>query len=297
MKIVVTTPTGNTGSKVAGILLDRNADVTVIARHPEKVQQLSGRGAHVIAGEHDDPAVLEKAVRGADALYWVTPPFYTSHDPIGDARRFAEAAASVIKKQPDLHVVQLSSAGAFLSSGTGLIVGLHDTEQRLRAAGKNVMSLRANYFMENTLSSLPTISAEGKIYSSVPGSQQLPHIATQDIAEIAADVLLSPPEGHRIIDIAGPEVLSLGQVAELLGQAIGKTVNHVTIPGDRLMHAMAQAGISPEVADLFVEMEDAMPNIANEFRGDEKRLGRITFRQFAHDVFVPAYKHAAKSAA
>ena len=36
MKIVVTTPTENIGSKLANILLDRKADVTVIARAAER---------------------------------------------------------------------------------------------------------------------------------------------------------------------------------------------------------------------------------------------------------------------
>jgi len=73
MKIVVTTPTGQIGSKLAKILLDRKSDVTLIARHPEKLKYLTARGAKVIAGEHSDPAVVEEAVRGADALFWLTP--------------------------------------------------------------------------------------------------------------------------------------------------------------------------------------------------------------------------------
>lgn len=136
MKIVVTTPTGHIGNKLANILLDRKSDVTLIARHPEKVRNLASRGAKVVAGEHSNPAVLEQAVSAADALFWLTPSEITSHDPLGIARRMAEAGASVIRNHPNLHVIQLSSAGAFLPSGTGPIVGLHDTEEKFRAAGK-----------------------------------------------------------------------------------------------------------------------------------------------------------------
>src|SRR5690349_17240306 len=121
MKIVVTTPTGQIGSKLANILLDQKSDVTLIARHPEKVTDLARRGAKIISGEHSDPAIVEQAVRGADALFWLTPSEMTSHDPLGTARRMAEAGASTLRKHPDLHVVQLSSAGAFLPKGTGPI--------------------------------------------------------------------------------------------------------------------------------------------------------------------------------
>ncbi len=296
MKIAVTTPTGHIGSKLANILLDRKSDVTLIARHPEKVKDLASRGAKVIAGEHSDPAVVEQAVRGADALFWLTPAEMTSHDPLGTARRMAEAGASVIRKHPDLHVVQLSSAGAFLPSGTGPIVGHYETEEKFRAAGKNIVSLRPNEFMENVFFSLPTIVAQGAIYTTLQGSVKAPIIATQDIAEVAAEFLLKPIDGHHVVDIVGPQEISLDEWARIAGQAIGKQIRVVTIPGDKLKAAMSQSGMSPEMAALLVEMEEAIPKI-QQFKGDQKRTGKVTFSQFAREVFAPAYKRAVQSAA
>ncbi len=261
MKIAVTTPTGHIGSKLANILLDRKSDVTLIARHPEKVKNLASRGAKVIAGEHSDPAVVEQAVRGADALFWLTPSEMTSHDPLGTARRMAEVGASIIRKHPELHVVQLSSAGAFLPSGTGPIVGLHDTEEKFRAVGKNIVALRPNEFMENVFFSLPTIIGQDSIYTSIPGATKAQFIATQHIAEIAEQIRL------------------------------------VTVPGDKLKEAMIQSGMSPEMAALLVEMEEAVPKIMGQFKGEQKRTGKVTFSQFAREVFAPAFKKASQTAA
>lgn len=297
MKIAVTTPTGQIGNKLANLLLDRKADVTVIARHPEKVRALANRGAKVIEGEHSEPAIVEQAVRGADALFWLTPSEMTSRDPLGLARRMAEAGASVIRKHPNLHVVQLSSAGAFLPSGTGSIVGLHETEEKFRAAGKNIVSLRPNEFMENMFFSLPTIIEQGSIFTSIAGSVKAPAVATQDIAEVAAEYLLNPIDGHHVIDIVGPQEISFDEQARIAGQAIGKNVRVVTIPGDKLKVAMNQAGISPEMAALLVEMEEAYPKIQGHLKGDQKRTGKVTFPQFARDVFAPGYKKATQSAA
>lgn len=297
MRIVVTTPTGHIGSKLTNILLNRGAEVTLIARHPDKVTNFKSRGARIVAGEHDDPKVLEQALEGADALFWLTPPNETSHDPIGDAKRFAEAGAQVIAKRPELHVVQLSSGGAHLASGTGPIVGLHYTEERFRAVGKNVVSLRANLFMENILSSIPTIQADGSIYSMVPGSITAPQVATQDIAQAAADQLLSPRNGHHIVDVVGPRDISFDQVAAILSNTVGKTVKVVTIPPPALKQGLIQAGISPEMADLFVEMENALENgLSHQFHGEQKIIGKVTYEQFAKDVFLPAYRQAGKLA-
>jgi uncharacterized protein YbjT (DUF2867 family) len=297
MKIAVTTPTGHIGNKLANILLDRMCDVTLIARHPEKVKDLTRRGVKVIAGEHSDARVLEQAVRDTDALFWLTPPDITSHDPLGMARRMAEAGASVICRHPDLHVVQLSSAGAFLPSGTGPIVGLSDTEEKFRAAGKNVVSLRPNSFMENLFFSLPTIIGQNSIYTSIPGSVKAPYIATQDIAEVAAEFLLKPIDGHHVVDIVGPQELSLDEWARIAGQAIGRQIRVVTVPGDKLKAAMSQGGMSPEMAVLMVEMEEAYRKIQGQFKGDQKRIGKIEFSQFAREVFAPGYRKGLQASA
>jgi uncharacterized protein YbjT (DUF2867 family) len=297
MKIAVTTPTGHIGNKLANILLDRKSDVTLIARHPEKVKDLASRGAKVIAGEHSDSTVIEQAVSGSDALFWLTPSEPTSHDPLGLARRMAEAGASVIRKHPDLHVVQLSSAGAFLPSGTGPIVGLYETEEKFRAAGRNIVSLRPNEFMENVFFSLPTIIEQDSVFTSIPGSVKAPFVATQDIAEFAAEFLLNPIEGHHVVDIVGPQEISWDEWAGIAGQAIGKQVRVVTIPGSKLKAGLSQSGMSPEMAALLVEMEEAFPKIQGQFKGDQKRIGKVTFQQFARDVFAPGYKRAAQAAA
>jgi uncharacterized protein YbjT (DUF2867 family) len=297
MKIAVTTPTGHIGNKLTNILLDRKSDVTLIARHPQKVKDLVSRGAKVIAGEHSDPAIVEQAVRGADALFWLTPSEPTSHDPLGTARRMAEAGASVLRKHPDLHVVQLSSIGAFLPSGTGPIVGLHETEEKFRAAGKNIVSLRPNEFMENLFFSLPSIIGQDSIYTSIPGSVKAPFIATQDIAEVAAEFLLKPIDGHHVVDIVGPQEISFDEWARIAGLAIGKEIRVITVPGDKLKVAMSQGGMSAEMAALLVEMEEAYPKIQGQFKGEQKRTGKVTFTQFAREVFAPTYKKAVHAAA
>jgi uncharacterized protein YbjT (DUF2867 family) len=298
MKIVVTTPTGNIGSKLVPILLERGADVTVIARHPDKVKELAARGVKVVKGEHSNVDVLKEAVQSADSLFFLIPPPYGSHDPIGDYRRFGETAAQVASTLGNLHIVFLSSAGANRVHGTGLIEGLYQAEEKLRSATKNVTALRANLFMENVLSSIPTIIKDGAIYGVVSGSKKLPQVATADIAEIAADVLLARQAGQHIIDVTGPEDISFDQAAQYIGTAIGKPVRNVVIPADALERAAIQMGFTPEVAREFVTMQQAIDTgLGQEFHGEERRRGKIHFGQFVRDVFVPVYQQAKRGAA
>lgn len=297
MKIAVTTPTGHIGSKLANILLDRGDELTLVARNPEKVNGLRSRGASVVAGEHDDPQVLEQAVKRADALFWVAPPNITSHDPVGFYRHFADEGAKVIGKHPELLVILVSSVGANLPSGTGPIAGLYETEERFRAVGKNVISLRANYFMENIFSSLPTIISDSAIYSVVPGDVRVPQIATADIARIAAEQLLNPQRGHHTLDLVGPVEISFDEVASRLTGATGKAIRHVVVPGETLKQGMVHGGLSIEMAELLVEMQEAMTReLGQELRGEKKLTGKITFDQFVQEVFLPVYQSATQVA-
>jgi uncharacterized protein YbjT (DUF2867 family) len=293
MKITVTTPTGHIGSKLVPQLLEHGADVTVIARHPEKVKGLAAKGVKVVQGDHSDPVVVKRAIEGADSLFWLIPPPYGSHDPIGDYKKFGETAALVASQRPELHVVFLSSAGANRPHGTGLIEGLYHVEERLRSAVRNLTALRANLFMENVLSSLPTIVKDGSIYQVVATSNKLPQVATADIAAIAAEVLLAHKPGQHIIDVTGPEPISFDQVAQFISAAVGKPVRNVLIPPDAFQAALVKEGFTPEVAREFVTMEQAIDNgLGNEFHGEELRKGKVTFQQFVRETFVPVYQQA-----
>jgi uncharacterized protein YbjT (DUF2867 family) len=74
MSIVINTPNSNIGRALAVRLLDAGEQITVISRDRKKVEELHRRGARVIEGSFEDPALLAQALEGAEALFWLTPP-------------------------------------------------------------------------------------------------------------------------------------------------------------------------------------------------------------------------------
>ncbi|WAL67790.1 NAD(P)H-binding protein [Amycolatopsis cynarae] len=72
--IVVTTPTGRIGSCLVRRLLDRRCAVRVIVREPSRLDGGVAEQVEIVQGAHDDPAVLDRALPGADALFWLVPP-------------------------------------------------------------------------------------------------------------------------------------------------------------------------------------------------------------------------------
>lgn len=298
MKITITTPSGNIGSKLADILLNSaDAQVTVLARTPSKVEHLALRRARVVAGDQLDAAALDKAVDGADVLFWAVGMDYTAANVRARYNQFADAASGALRRHPQLRIVNVSSVGAQLPTGTGPIKGLYDAEQKLNAAGKNVIHLRANYFMENVLGSLPTIASDGAIYATTPGTATAEQVATADIAEAAANYLLRGPHGHHAVDVSGPENISFDQVAATVSEAIGKPVRHVQVPPDALKAALTSAGLSADLAAELVELQQAMADgRLSEQVGDLRWKGKVTFAKFAQEVIKPAYRQATAAA-
>jgi uncharacterized protein YbjT (DUF2867 family) len=298
MKITITTPSGNIGSKLADILLNSaDAQVTVLARTPSKVEHLALRRARVVAGDQLDAAALDKAIDGADVLFWAVGMDYTAANVRARYNQFADAASGALRRHPQLRIVNVSSVGAQLPTGTGPIKGLYDAEQKLNAAGKNVIHLRANYFMENVLGSLPTIASDGAIYATTPGTATAEQVATADIAEAAANYLLRGPHGHHAVDVSGPENISFDQVAATLSEAIGKPVRHVQVPPDALKAALTSAGLSADLAAELVELQQAMADgRLSEQVGDLRWKGKVTFAKFAQEVIKPAYRQATAAA-
>jgi len=74
MPIVINTPTSNIGRALASRLLDAGESIRVLSRDRKKVDELTRRGASVVEGSFEEPALLSEALEGAEALFWLTPP-------------------------------------------------------------------------------------------------------------------------------------------------------------------------------------------------------------------------------
>jgi uncharacterized protein YbjT (DUF2867 family) len=291
MRIAVTTPTGHIGHELADRLLSQSTELIVLARHPEKASDLATRGARVIRGDQADLGSVESVVKEAEAFFWLTPVDLSAKNIREHYNRLADVAAQAVRRYPEVRVVHLSSVGAELPEGTGPIKGVHDAEAKLNAATSNITHLRANYFMENVLSSLPTIAAQGAILSTIPGSITLPQVATRDIAAVAAQLLLNGDRGRHVVDVFGPEDISFDQVALTLAEVLGVPVKHVQVPPEQLRAGLLAAGVSPDGADQLLELNDAIAQRRLHGVAETGNKGNTTFAEFTRQVVVRAYRH------
>ena len=151
MKIVINTPAGNIGRIVANQLLNARKEIVIISRRPEKVTDLVKRGAQLVEGSIDDPAVLNRAFAGASGLFWITPFAFDQPDYLNWARKTCLSAAEAAKKNGINRVVLISSVGAQNETGVGPIACCAGFERAFAEVATHVTSLRAASFMENFL--------------------------------------------------------------------------------------------------------------------------------------------------
>jgi uncharacterized protein YbjT (DUF2867 family) len=259
MKIVVNTPAGNIGHVVVDRLLDAKHEVVIISRHPEKVAPAAARGAKLVRGSVDDEAVVDRALQGADALFWVTPIAFEPADYMGWATHIGQNAASLARRHSVGRAVVISSIGAQHDRAVGPIGCNAAIEAAFERAVPNLTILRPGSFMENLLQHVGTIAHTGTLYTRDPSTKKIPWIATRDIAERAVLALTDQRStGHQMIELQGPQDLDQFQVASLVSQGIGRPVTSVEVTDEQAKQGMVEAGIPSSFGDLLLEMYAAV---------------------------------------
>jgi uncharacterized protein YbjT (DUF2867 family) len=297
---VVTGATGNTGNVVAKALLSRGEKVRVIGRTAERLKAFGAEGAEPFAADLTDAAGVTKAFVGAKAVYVMIPPNLASSDLRSFQNRVTDAIAAALRSTGVTHAVTLSSIGADKPDKTGPVVGLHYLEQQLNCIDAlNVLHLRAGYFMENTLAQIGIIQKMGMAVGPLRPDLKLPMIATRDIGEAAADLLLSLDfRQKQTRELLGQRDISMSEVAQSIGGAIGKPdLRYIQAPDEQLRPALVQLGMSSNMADLILEMSAALNS--GYMRALEQRSAKNTtptsYETFVREEFLPQY--GGKSAA
>jgi uncharacterized protein YbjT (DUF2867 family) len=288
---VITGATGNIGKRLCEILLEKKQKVRAIGRSPEKLKALSDRGTEVRTGLLEDSEFLMHAFRGATSVFVMIPPNYETEDMPGHQEKTGKSLVDAIRNSGVKQVVNLSSMGAELNEKTGPILGLHYQEKRLNELnGVNVLHLRPCSFMENQFSGIPLIKNMGITGSSIRPDHVMNHIATRDIAEVAAEEMMSGIRSQSARELIGPDDLTPVQVAKILGEAIGKPdLRYVQFSYEDEVKGMVSAGLTSSTAKLLVEMDQAMnEGLLRAIPHTEKNTTKTTFKEFAK-TFAAVY--------
>lgn len=264
---VVFGATGHTGQVVANTLLEAGEPVRVVVRRPEAAAAWKARGAQTALASLDDADAVARALEGAQGVYLLAPPSLQSDDVPGTVERRVRTVAQAARAAGVDHLVLLSSVGAHLESGTGMIQGAHRAERVIRESGLTATFVRACYFQENWAGVLPVAREHGVLPSFIAPGLRIPMVATADIGAVAARALRDPaPAGHvRTIALVGPADHTPEEVAEAVSEQLGRPVALQAVPLEAIPATITGMGASAHVGALYQEMVAGL------------NAGRVTF--------------------
>lgn len=298
--IVISGATGNIGTRITATLLSEGRQVRAISRSGVNLKPLVEKGTEATVGRLEDSAFVRQAFEGATAAFVMIPPILKADNLREYQAQIGENMAGAIEESGIQYVVHLSSLGAHLSEGSGILLGSHDQEQRLnRIEDLNVVHLRPAYFMENFLGSIGRIKRENIFGSSLRGDIPLALVATRDIAQVASRYLLELHfSGKRVHDLLGERDLTLLEITKILGNAVGKPdLKYVQFPYQQVKDSMMSRGISESVADASIELSKTLnenPHIFDSERTPEKTTP-TSIEEFI-DLFLAEYEKSNPSA-
>ncbi len=294
--IVVTTPTGDIGSKVLAALLEGTSaggeKLRVIVRDPVKLPGSVRQRVEVVTGSHGDAEVVNQAFAGADAVFWLVPPDAQASTLDAAYSGFTQPAAQALAGHGVQHVVGVSALGRGtpFASHAGLVTASLAMDDLIASTGVAYRALANPSFMENLLRQLDSIREEGVFTDTTDPSRKAPTVATRDIAAAAAALLLDRSwTGAGEVPVLGPENLSPNDMAGIMSDVLGTPVRYHQESIQDMAAGLASYGLGEAFVQGMVDMtrakdqglDDGVPRTA-------ETTSPTSFRQWCEQVLKPA---------
>lgn len=224
--IALTGATGALGGRVARLLApaaaDHDATLRLVVRDPARAPALPGAEVVAAPGGYADEAGLTAALEGAHTLFLVS---------AAEAEDRTEQHLTAVRAAVAAGVQRVVYT-SFLGSEPGATFTLTATHAATEAAlgdsGLRTTVLR-NAMYADFVPFFATVGDDGTASIAAPaGDGAASFVSRDDAAEVAAAVLLAdhPTLDGRVLDVTGPEALTLAQAAQVLSEVTGRPVTY-----------------------------------------------------------------------
>ncbi|TJZ54258.1 SDR family oxidoreductase [Streptomyces piniterrae] len=213
-----------------------------------------------------DDSTWQGALTGADAVYLV-PPALPSQQ--------VTLVPGFVRRAVDLGVrrlVLLSARGIDRAENPDALT----CERAVRDSGVAWTVVRPAWFAQNFSEEFFQPQVMQGVIAAPAGDGKVPFVDAEDIAEVAAAALTDERHAGQIYELSGPEALSFGQAAALIGEALNRPVQFVDIPPEEFVRGATSAGLPEEHAGLLAGLFGVIRNGWDErlSEGVQQALGR-----------------------
>lgn len=236
---LVTGASGRTGAVVVAQLRERAARVrAVVHRNDARRRALAELGAEIVVADLFDPQEVAAVMAGVDRVYVV--PLWHPH-----ALHSAVVLATEARRARVEAVVHLSQWLANPAHPSLLTRQQWLTEQLLELLPDTIqVTVNPGFFADNYLGNgLIGLAAQLGVMPLPLGRARNAPPSTEDIARVVTAVLLDPaPHAGRRYRPTGPALLTPVEIADTIGEALGRRVRYVDMPERLFLRALRVLG-------------------------------------------------------
>jgi NAD(P)H dehydrogenase (quinone) len=246
--ILVSGAGGKTGAAVVRALARGGIEVRAFVRRPGQVEASRAAGSKEEAvGDMLDPQAWVSAAYGMDAIYLICP--NVSPDEKVIAGLAINAARDRGVRRLVYHSVLHPQAEEMPHHWRKLRV-----EEELFKAGVPFTILQPAPYMQNALAARQSIVGHSLFPVPYGLDTRLSMVDLEDVAEVAARVLIEPGHDGAIYELAGPEPLSQTELAGALAEVVGRPVDAVRVPLTEWEGNARNAGMGSYEKTALLEM-------------------------------------------
>jgi NAD(P)H dehydrogenase (quinone) len=256
MSLVITGASGHLGRRAAELLLDTPgvdpADVVLITRSVEKLDDLAARGATVRHGDFSDPSTLPDAFAGATRVLLV------STDAVGARVAGHRAAIDAARAAGAELIAYTSIPNPVADNPAGVVPDHRATEEAILASGTPYTFLRNALYSEYRIPEAQAAIASGQFHHNM-GDGRSAYVSREDCAAAAAAVLAGGGEhANKAYDITGPALLDGADLARAYGAVGGVEVEAIAVDDEAFAAGLLAAGLPEAAVPLLVSFGRAI---------------------------------------
>jgi len=234
--ILVTGATGNAGGEVARVLVNSGQKVRALVRSTHQGTLLEG--VEGVTGDLNRPETLAAALSGVQGVFLLS----GYQDMPGLLARMRRAGVE--------RVVLLSGSSAPTGDMSNAITRyMVRSEIAVRESGVPWTILQPNSFMSNALRWAPQIRAGDPVRAPFP-NVRVAAIDPFDLAQVAAQALISAEHEGKSYRLSGPESLLPEEQVAILGRVLGRALQFKGL-SDEEARAEMNASMPAEYVTAF----------------------------------------------